>query len=293
MKILITGGSGLVGKDISLKLLKRGDEVVWLSRKEDLNSQIKRYKWDLKEGYINKKAFDGVDAVIHLAGKSVGEGRWTDAAKKEILNSRVLSTRLLNKYIGKLENPPKVMVCASAVGIYGDTQNESFTESSKYGHDFLANVVKKWEDEQNKSTVARLVKLRIGVVLTQKGGALPKILAPIKMCVGSAIGSGNQWMSWISLNDLSNMFIHALDNKVEGVFNAVVSKPITNAEMTKQLAESINKPLFMPNVPEFILKVMLGESAALVLNSSKVISEKEFGYQFHENTIKEVVSKNI
>ncbi|OHX67484.1 TIGR01777 family oxidoreductase [Flammeovirga pacifica] len=293
MKVLITGGSGLVGKDISQKLLKRGDEVVWLSRKEDLTSSIKRYQWDINKGYINPKAFDGVDAVIHLAGKSVGDGRWTASVKKEILESRILSTRLLNQYISQLEYPPKVVVCASAVGIYGDTSDTTADENSSFGHDFLSDVVVKWEEEQQKIAIDRLVQLRIGVVLSQKGGALPKIMAPIKMCVGSALGSGDQWMSWISLNDLSNMFIYTLDHKVEGVFNAVSKTPITNSGITKEIASAINKPFFLPNVPSLILKVMLGESAALVLNSSKVVSSKKLGYVFEEHTIKDVLEKEI
>ncbi|TRX67842.1 NAD-dependent epimerase/dehydratase family protein [Flammeovirga kamogawensis] len=170
MKVLITGGSGLVGQEISNKLIDKGHEVRWLSRKEDLNAEIKRYKWDIKQKHIDPRAFDGIDAVIHLAGKSVGEGRWTESAKKAILDSRVESSTLLMQEINALEKPPKVVVCASAIGIYGDRGEEELDESSSFGNDFLADVVKEWEKAEDMCTTSRLVKLRIGVVLTEKGG---------------------------------------------------------------------------------------------------------------------------
>ncbi|AZQ64340.1 TIGR01777 family protein [Flammeovirga pectinis] len=293
MKILITGGSGLVGQEISNKLIDKGHEVRWLSRREDLNAEIKRYKWDIKKNHIDPKAFDGIDAVIHLAGKSVGEGRWTEAAKKEILDSRVQSSTLLMQEINALEKPPKVVVCASAIGIYGDRGEEELDESSSFGNDFLANVVKEWEKAEDICSVSRIVKLRIGVVLTEKGGALPKMMLPIKLGIGSPIGTGKQWISWISLEDLSNLFIAAIENtEMEGVYNAVSPNPVTNEQLTKAIGTKLCRPIFLPNVPSIALKLLLGESAFLVLSSAKVNSEnlQKNAFDFKDVIIDDVLN---
>ncbi|NLR94675.1 TIGR01777 family oxidoreductase [Flammeovirga agarivorans] len=292
MKVLITGGSGLVGQEISDKLYSRGDEVRWLSRKEDLNARYKRYKWDIQNDFIDDKALEGIDAVIHLAGKSVGDGRWTDTAKKEILESRTKSTHLLMGKINSMENPPKTVVCASAIGFYGDQKDKTCDENSGVGNDFLADVVNQWETEQQKLQRSRLVQLRIGVVLTEKGGALPKMMIPIKFGVGSPIGDGQQWISWISLRDLSNLFIYSIDNtEVQGIINAVAPNPVTNEQLTKAIGTKLNRPVFLPNVPGFVLKTILGESASLVLSSTKVVSVKEVGYKYVDQIIDDALKE--
>ncbi|MBB6462759.1 TIGR01777 family oxidoreductase [Flammeovirga kamogawensis] len=293
MKVLITGGSGLVGQEISNKLIDKGHEVRWLSRKEDLNAEIKRYKWDIKQKHIDPRAFDGIDAVIHLAGKSVGEGRWTESAKKAILDSRVESSTLLMQEINALEKPPKVVVCASAIGIYGDRGEEELDESSSFGNDFLADVVKEWEKAEDMCTTSRLVKLRIGVVLTEKGGALPKMMLPIKLGIGSPIGTGKQWISWISLEDLSNLFITAIENnKIKGVYNAVSPNPVTNEQLTKAIGTKLCRPIFLPNLPSLVLKLVLGESSFLVLSSAKVNPNKlqKIGYNFRDVIINDALN---
>ncbi|WP_281616228.1 TIGR01777 family oxidoreductase [Flammeovirga sp. SubArs3] len=292
MKVLITGGSGLVGQEISDKLYSRGDEVRWLSRKEDLNARYKRYKWDIQNDFIDDKALEDIDAVIHLAGKSVGDGRWTDTAKKEILESRTKSTHLLMDKINSMENPPKTVVCASAIGFYGDQKDKTCDENSAVGNDFLADVVNQWETEQQKLQRSRLVQLRIGVVLTEKGGALPKMMMPIKFGVGSPIGDGQQWISWISLRDLSNLFIYSIDNtEVQGIINAVAPNPVTNEQLTKAIGTKLNRPVFLPNVPGFVLKTILGESASLVLSSTKVVSAKEVGYKYVDQIIDDALKE--
>ncbi|KXX67728.1 TIGR01777 family oxidoreductase [Flammeovirga sp. SJP92] len=291
MKILITGGSGLIGKELSKALIRGGHKVGWLSRKEDLDKTIPRYKWDIPNKMIDSKAFDGVDVVIHLAGKNVGEGRWTSKAKEEILNSRVGATTLLMETINALEIPPKAVVCASAIGYYGDRSDDLLDETSKAGNDFLAEVVKKWEDAMDILTVSRLVKLRLGVVLSNKGGALEKIVLPIKLGAGAALGSGQQWMSWISLEDIVRLLIFSVDNdKMKGVYNAVTSTPLTNKEMTKRVAKFYQRPLLLPNVPVFVLKLLLGESVALVLNSTKVKSlDENLNFEFKNKEIESIL----
>ncbi|WP_044211422.1 TIGR01777 family oxidoreductase [Flammeovirga sp. OC4] len=291
MKILITGGSGLVGKELSKKLIRGGHKVSWLSRKEDLSKSIPRYKWDLTQKTIDKKAFEGVDVVVHLAGKNVGEGRWTSKAKEEILNSRVVATTLLMETINALEHPPKAVICASAIGYYGDRADELVDEKANAGTDFLADVVRKWEETMDILSVSRLVKLRLGVVLSNQGGALSKMIQPIKMGVGAALGSGDQWMSWISLEDIVRLIIFSIENdQMEGTYNAVTSTPLTNKEMTKRVAKFYHRPLILPNVPVFVLKLLLGESVALVLNSTKVKSlDKNLNFDFKNEEIETVL----
>ncbi|NME67318.1 TIGR01777 family oxidoreductase [Flammeovirga aprica] len=291
MKILITGGSGLIGKELSKELIRGGHKVGWLSRKEDLSKSIPRYKWDLENNVIDKKAFDGVDVVIHLAGKNVGEGRWTPKAKEEILKSRVGATTLLMETINALEHPPKAVICASAIGYYGDRAEEWLDEKAEVGSDFLSEVVKKWEDTMDVLTVSRLVKLRLGVVLSNKGGALSKITMPIKFGVGAPLGTGKQWMSWISLEDIVRLIIFSMENEqMEGIHNAVTPTPVTNKEMTKRVAKFYHRPLLLPNVPVFALKLLLGESVALVLNSAKVKSlDKNLNFEFKNKEIETVL----
>ncbi|MBD0404170.1 TIGR01777 family oxidoreductase [Flammeovirga sp. EKP202] len=291
MKILITGGSGLVGKELSKKLIRGGHKVSWLSRKEDLSKSIPRYKWDLTKKIIDKKAFEGVDVVVHLAGKNVGEGRWTPKAKEEILNSRVVATTLLMETINALEHPPKTVICASAIGYYGDRADELVDEGASAGTDFLADVVRQWEEAMDILSVSRLVKLRLGVVLSNQGGALSKIIQPIKMGVGAALGSGDQWMSWISLEDIVRLIIFSIENdQMKGTYNAVTSTPLTNKEMTKRVAKFYHRPLILPNVPVFVLKLLLGESVALVLNSTKVKSlDENLNFDFKNEEIETVL----
>lgn len=288
--ILITGGTGLVGSRLSQLLLAKNYQVRFLSRNKQQIPNIEVFEWDIKEGYIDPAAFEGVESIVHLAGAGVADKAWSEARKKVILESRTQSTSLLNKYLKDLTPKPKSFISASAIGLYGlDTGETLLKENAPAGSDFLANVTRAWEDEVEQITQIglRTAKLRIGIVLSEKGGALEKIAQPIRFGLGAALGSGKQYLSWIHIDDLCRMFIHAIENEeVKGAYNAVASKPVDNALFSKITAKVLNRPFFLPNVPRFVLKTMLGEMANIVLGGNKVSNEKikasNFEFKFDE-----------
>ena len=271
--VLITGGSGLVGKHLSTLLLSKGYSVGFLTRSNAQNSDsIKRFVWDVEKGEIDEKAILWADHLINLAGETVGQ-RWTKKIKQKILQSRVDSTSLLVEELKKSNHNLKSFISASAIGYYGDdTGDKLLIEESSQGSGYLSDVAASWESAADKGTnhAARIVKIRIGIVLSSEGGALSKMILPIKWGVGSAIGSGNQWMSWIHIDDLCNMFLYALENPIQGIFNGVGINPVTNNEFTKMLAQQLNRPIILPKVPALILKLLLGEMSVLALGSNKV-----------------------
>ncbi len=287
MKVLITGGSGLIGKEISQQLLNKGHEVRWLSRQPGSNSlNIKEYKWDTDKEIIDLEAFEGVDTIINLAGAPI-DSRWTPSYKSEIIRSRVDSVRLLYTTIEKNNLPVKTFISASAVGYYPHDYEKEFTEESAPGSDFLSLVCQKWEQEVQhvKSLGIRTARCRIGIVLSNNGGALPQIVKPIKFGLGAPLGNGKQWMPWVHLRDVAGIFVFIAENdKLSGVFNAVGPYNVTNAELTKAAAKVLDKPLILPKVPETVLKIALGDMAKMVLISNKVsnkkISEAGYNYQF-------------
>lgn len=276
--ILITGGTGLVGQRLTELLIAKGYQVQYLSRNPDKVSGIKSFHWDVKNQEMDKDALKDADVIVHLAGAGVADKKWSKERKKEILDSRTKSSELIAKTLSENTHKVKTVVSASAIGYYGwDTGGVVKKEESRFGDDFLATVTKAWEAEVDKieSSDIRVVKLRIGVVLSEKGGALKEISKPVKMGAGAALGSGDQFMSWIHIDDLCEMFIHAIENEnLKGAFNAVAPNPVTNKELTKLTAKALKKPFFLPNVPGFVLKLTLGEMASIVLGGSKISSEK-------------------
>ena len=270
--VLITGGSGLIGKHLSAVLLSKGYTVGHLTRSDDkISENIKLFKWNVDNGEIDNRAIPWADHIIHLAGESVGQ-RWTNSVKLKIRQSRIDSTLLIVQQLKKSNHKLKSLICASAVGYYGeDTGDKLLIEETPLGEGFLAEVVEKWEAaaDTGASYTERLVKIRIGIVLSADGGALAKMALPIKWGVGSALGSGSQWMSWIHINDLSKMFLQTLAEPLIGVFNGVGPKPVTNNDFTKILAEQLNRPVILPKVPAFVLKLMLGEMSILALGSNR------------------------
>ncbi|GJM62300.1 TIGR01777 family oxidoreductase [Persicobacter diffluens] len=278
--VLITGGTGLVGSSLSQYFLKKGWKVHHLSRRvEGLVNGIHSFLWDLESDYLDPRALDGVDYIIHLAGAGVADQRWTQAQKQLILTSRLKSSRLLRLALQKQKHQVKALVSASAIGIYGNVPEGIVTEKGPYANDFLADVVKQWEDEvdkiQENQLVKRLVKLRIGIVLSEKGGALEKMLLPVKFGLGSPLGSGKQMMSWIHVKDLVSMFAFAInDEEMNGVYNAVAPGPVSNEEFTRQLAAVKGRPLWLPAVPAPVLKMALGEMSEILLGGAQVSSEK-------------------
>ncbi|MBC3542046.1 TIGR01777 family oxidoreductase [Rufibacter sediminis] len=293
-KILIAGGTGLLGTRLSEMLIDSGYEVAHLSRTPDKYARYKTFKWDVQKGYIDENAIRYADYIINLAGTSVSGEKWTAARKKEILNSRILSTNLLCHYLEKSTHHVKGFLASSAVGIYGNSGDRLMMEESTYGSDFLAEVCKHWEDAswQVHHLGIRTVIFRIGIVLSNKGGALPQIAKPIKMMAGSPLGSGKQYMSWIHIDDLCRLCIKAIeDRQMQGVYNAVAPNPATNEQLTRNLAKVMQRPMVFPNVPAFGLKLMLGEMSEIVLNSSRVSATKvlQTGFTFEYNELQEAL----
>ncbi len=288
-KVLITGGTGLIGSKITELLLRQGIKVHCLSRSSQKGEQISYYKWNVNNQTIDKAAFDGVDGIIHLAGAGIADKRWSAERKKEIMESRTRSTQLLYTTLSELDHTVNTFVGASAIGWYGETGDALVTEEAPPGRGFMADVVKAWEAEVSKirSLGIRLAIIRVGIVLSSQGGALPEMARPVKLFAGAALGSGKQYLSWVHEDDMARIFVHAYRQAaVEGVYNGVAPHPATNQEMTSQISNVLKRPLFLPNVPEFALRALLGEMADMVLigtaASSKKIEATGFTFQYPE-----------
>jgi len=295
-KILITGGTGLVGSYLTNELKKKNCQVNILTTSALKSEQPQHYFWNWKDGYIDHQAFEGVDYIIHLAGAGVADKPWTAKRKQEIERSRVVGTAVLRKHAK--DHGVKGILAASAMGYYGmDTGNQELEESSQKGTGFLAEVVDKWESELHgfEEIVEQVTLFRIGVVLSTEGGALKKMMAPFKWGIGSPIGSGKQYMSWVHIEDLAQMFLYAMENNVSGTFNAVAPRPETNASFSKKLAKAMKKPYFMPNVPSFVLRILYGEMAQVILGGNKVKADKiiQAGYEFSYPTLDEALKDLI
>lgn len=295
MNILISGGTGLIGSELSKMLKAKGHGVKILSRKK--NDSEGFVQWNVTQGTIDKHALEGIDAIIHLAGEGIADGNWTDERKVSIIESRVNSTRLLLTELQKGNHKVKAFISASATGYYSERGDELMYEEAMPAKDFLGTTCVLWEQEVNKIAKLgiRTVKLRTGIVLTLDGGALKKMILPFKFGVGSALGDGKQWMSWIHAKDLCEMYIYALENEqLNGEYNAVSPKPVTNYEFSKILAEVMKKPFWAPNVPTFILKFIFGEMSAVVLGSTKASSSKieKTGFKFEYENLKDAL-KNL
>ncbi len=283
MNVLISGGSGLVGLELSKMLRAKGHRVSILSRKKtnDVNYKF----WDIENGVLAEDALIGIDTIVHLAGEGIADGAWTDERKVKIVESRVNSTRLLLDALKKGNHQVKAFISASATGYYSNRGDELMYEDAMPAKDFLGTTCVLWEQEVNKieSLGIRTVKLRIGIVLTTKGGALKKMIVPFKFGLGSALGDGKQWMSWIHLKDLCSMFIYAIENnQLKGAYNAVAPQAATNYEFSKALSKIMKRPFWAPNVPSFILKIIFGEMSAVVLGSTKASADKieKEGFKF-------------
>ncbi len=290
MKVVLTGATGFVGKVVVKQLLEAGDEVVVLTRNVakaaiSLGSSCKYFQWNESDSLPPLEAFEGADGVINLMGETISR-RWDEDQKKKIYNSRINGTRKLVEAIEKLAHKPKVFVSTSAIGIYGNRGPEEINEASRVSDDFLGKVCKDWENEANKvrNHGCRLVIIRVGIVLGRGGGALEKMLPIFKIGGGGPLGSGNQYMSWIHIDDLASMYVEALKNPaLSGIMNGTAPYPATNAEFTKVLGKVLKRPAFLP-APGFALKIVLGEMSQLVLEGQKVLpvkfKEAKFRYRF-------------
>lgn len=291
-KVLISGGSGMIGSKISQLLLQNNYEVAILSRNpQRYKGDAIAYHWDIHKGVIDLDALEDVQYIIHLAGAGIADKAWTKSRKEALLNSRVLSTQLLHKALAQNEHKVKGFISASAIGYYGaDAGQDVLTEESPSGNDFLAEVTKAWEEsaEKIKALGIRTVKFRIGVVLSKEGGALPPMVIPVKLFIGSPFGSGKQIMSWIHIEDLCRMFMFAIENEnIKGVYNATAPNPVNNQDFTKEIAKTLKRPLILPHVPAFALKTLLGLRAALLLGSANVSSKRigATGFEFRFPTL--------
>jgi uncharacterized protein (TIGR01777 family) len=286
-RLLIAGATGLVGQEIVKQCHDQNIAVNYLSTsksKLENKTNYKGFYWNPKLGEIDSECFNDVDVIINLAGSTIAK-RWTDSYKEEIEKSRVDALQLLYKAIENESVPIKHLISASAIGVYPDSLTHYYDEDFKdFDNRFLSDVVRSWEKEANrfKKLNIKVSKIRIGIVLSNKGGALPQLVKPIKLFAGSALGSGNQWQSWIHIKDLAALFLFVMQNKLEGKFNGVAPNAVTQKELVKDIAEAVQRPIILPAVPEFMLKLILGEMSALVLESQRVSSKKieRLGYKF-------------
>ena len=294
--ILITGASGMLAKHLSREL-EREYSIRYLTRKV---TKINEYLWDLDQNYIDPKALIGVHTIIHLAGSSIATNRWTDKRKKDIISSRVDSAKLILHELKKLNINIDSFISASAIGYYGSNTTEKvLDEKSPKGNDFLSDVCFKWESAaeafKSNDAATRVAIVRIGIILDKNNGALQKIIKPIKYGLGSVIGNGNQYMPWVHINDLVRLFKFILDDMtIDGTFNAVSPDHITNRELTKTIARRLKKRIFLPKIPEFIIRLIFGEMSTILLNGSKVSSRKisDAGFSFEYDEINSTL-KNL
>ena len=287
MKIVVSGASGLIGTQLVAKLSSSGHEVVRLVRRSPKSGEI---QWNPKSGTLDAAALEGADAIIHLSGAGIGDKRWSDGYRKEILDSRTATTALLAKTMASLSRKPSVFLSGSAIGIYGARNDEQLTEVSTHGTGFLAEVCEQWEAAAKPAVDAgiRTVYLRTGIVLSPKGGALKKLLPLFKLGVGGKFGNGKQWQSWISIDDEIGAIEHLLTANVSGAVNLTAPNPVTNAEFTKVLASVLKRPAIVP-VPTFAPKILLGGELAdaLLFTCQRVIPAalNASGYMFKHTTL--------
>ena len=294
--VLITGGTGLIGRQLANQLRAKGYRVTLLSRTPKAHAEFTTYGWNHDTGFIDVQAITEADYIFHLAGANLGEKRWTPKRQQEIVDSRVKSGELLYHALKTEKHHVKAFISASAIGYYGaQTTETSFTETDAPATDFLGETCQKWEQvgTQIATLGIRTVLLRTGVVLAPNEGALARLRIPVALGFGSALGSGNQYVPWIHHDDICGMYIEALeDATMHGAYNAVAPTHTTNYELTKTLANVLHKPFWFPRVPAFALRLLLGDMAAMLLEGSRVSCQKisDAGYHFQFPALEEALN---
>lgn len=298
--VLIAGGSGLIGDELSAKLVSMGYKVRILGRGTGSQGPIQHFTWSPSNQQIDPTALTGVDFVINLAGANVGKGKWTEKRKKELLDSRIDSTHLLANTIIKNKIPIKKFIQASAIGYYGFESDEFYVETDPAGKDFLATLTMQWEESTKEIATANIPLniLRIGVVFSNKGGAFVEMGKPIKFFAGNYLGSGKQMVPWIHVDDMISIFIKSIqEDELMGAYNCAAPEPVSNRNLTKQLAKAFNRPAWPFGVPPFVLRLLLGEQAQIVLEGYRISSEKlrnvgfEFKYPTLDKAIKDLAQR--
>lgn len=293
-KVLITGGSGLIGRRLSFLLKSRGYEVRILSRSNNPKNNYKTFVWNVSEQYINDSAFEGLNHIIHLAGAGIADKRWSEKRKKEIIASRVASTNLLYNSVKRLKTPLNSFISASATGYYGAVTSETiFEEKDKPAKDFLGKVCSLWEDSifQFNEIKIRTVAFRTGIVLSKDGGALKKMKTPII----TSLGNGKQYMPWIHIDDLCELYIKAIeDEQFKGAFNAVSPEHISNLSFSKKISKIFNYPFLALGAPSLILQIVFGEMSTIILNGSRISANKikQAGFKFKFENLEKAL-KNL
>ena len=293
-KVLITGGTGLIGKRLSFLLASKGYEVSVLSRSKSPESKYTTFVWNVKDQFIEEEAFQDLDYIIHLAGAGIADKKWSEKRKKEIIDSRVQYTNLLYNTSKRLKTPLKAFISASATGYYGSVTTATiFTETDQPANDFLGKVCRLWEESifQFKNDKTRTVALRTGIVLSNDGGALKKMKTPLV----TPLGDGKQYMPWIHIDDLCEIYIKAIeDEDFEGAYNAIAPEHITNYSFSKAIAKTFKIPFLPIGAPSFILKIVFGKMATIILNGSRVSTGKieKTGFKFKFKSL-DKASKNL
>lgn len=297
MRILVTGGTGLIGKIVCRRLTADGNSVALLSRRQSPVPSLRSFVWDAQAGPPPVEAIEQSDAIIHLAGEPVIAARWTEGNKKRIRDSRVMGTRNLVKAIESARTRPKVLINASAVGFYGDRDDEILTEDSASGVGFLAQVSAAWEAEAHRARDlgVRVCTVRIGLVLSTAGGALPSMLPAFRFGLGATLGNGRQWFPWIHIDDVVGIILFALHaESVSGPLNAASPGIVRNSEFVRSLAKHLNRPAFL-SAPSFALNLLLGEMSELVLGSQRVVPQRtlDAGYSFLYPQLEDALKKLV
>ncbi len=288
--VLITGGSGLIGTALTKALLSSGWSVHHLGRTQRDDGPVRSFVWDLRKGTIDRAALKGVEHIVHLAGAGIADERWTEERIVELIDSRVGTSRLLMKAVLEEHTSIRTMVSAAGINYYGaQTSSHVFTEDDPPGGDTIARISKDWEDAVDEWTpYARVVKLRTPIVLAREGGALKKLAAPVKWGLGAALGTGEQWMPWVHIDDLVRIYMQALsDDRMRGAYNVNTGNDVTNSEFMRTLARVLRRPYFLPNIPGWILKIALGELAIILLEGSRASNSKLLatGSEFRSATL--------
>lgn len=298
--ILITGGTGLIGRKLALMLISEGFRLRLLSRKKKAAEPYHEvFTWDIQQGYLEPGALDGVDVVIHLAGEGIADGRWTESRKKEILSSRVDGLNLIRREAEKNQKHFKLLLSGSATGWYGAiTDDVLHTEDEPAAEDFLGETCRKWEDAANAFTAFtdRVVKIRTGVVLSASSGALPKLVQPFRYYAGAVLGSGKQHIPWVHEDDICGIFKFAvLSDHVSGAYNASAAGRCTNRQFTEAVGRVLKRPVLPLPVPSFALKLLFGEMSAVVLEGCPVSNKKikDSGYRFRFENLEEALRNLI